>query len=852
MIETQKKSESKKQEVALTYRKKFRGLIGVKSKLPVKDSAALSSVYTPGVGEVCLEVQKDLKTSYDYTCRSNTIAIISDGSSYPGMNNVGPYAVLPSLENKSVFHKTFAGIDAYPIPLETQDVDEIVKLIKLVESSFGGFHLEDIAAPKCFEIEKKLNESLSVPFLHVDKEGSGVGILAAIINSSKVLKKEMKSLNVVIAGAGNAAIRTAKMLKLAGIDKVILCDRQGTLHPGRQENMNWAKEEVAKITNPKNIQGKLEEVIKGADVFIGLSTQGVLTREMVESMARDPIVFCLALPKPEMTYNEAVMSGATIICTSLANTPNQINASIVAPGLFRGALDVRASKINEEMLVAAAYAMADVLHDDELSVDKVIPEILDFRISPAIAKAAAEAAIKTGVARMDVDPEVIYSKTLEYVYEGDNATLDPPSKEEFSEDSSIGDKSILMHKRHHGVIEVKAKIPIKDNYIYEVLYSNTAADEPCRLIKEDKDRVYDLTCKNNMIAIVTNGTAVLGLGNIGALAGLPVMEGKAVLFKILGGVEAFPICIESEDIDEIIWATKMMAPVFGGVNLEDIGAPSCFEIEEKLKETTDIIIFHDDQHGTAVVVLAGLINALKFTQKEKDHVKVVVNGAGASALAVSKLLLAYGLKNLTICDTKGAIFKGRTYGMNPYKDAIAENTNPDRVEGKLEDVLKGSDIFIGLSKGNLLTKEMIKTMNPDPIIFALANPYPEIMPKDAYEAGAKIVATGRSDLPNQVNNSIAFPGIFRGALDVKAKAITNDMKIAAAYALSNLIKAEDLSKTNIIPNGLDLRAPVAVAEAVAQSAIDTGIARKIVHPRKIARNLQEHLNEYVELRAFTD
>jgi malate dehydrogenase (oxaloacetate-decarboxylating) len=849
---TKVKSDLKKIDTAIKYREKYRGLIGVKSKLPVKDSAALSSVYTPGVGEVCLEVQKDLVSSYDYTCRGNSIAIISDGSAVYGMGDLGPYAVLPALEAKSVFHKTFAGIDAYPIPINTKDVDEIVKVIKLLQPTFGAFHLEDIASPKCYEIENKLKEALEIPFLHVDQEGAGVAVLAAIMNACKLTNRNLTKTRVVIAGAGSAGISTAKLLSKAGIENVILCDSRGAIFEGRSEGMNWIKTEVSKITNPNKVQGSLSDVIKGADILVGLSKGGVLTSEMIASMAQDPIVLCLSLPQPEMMYADAIAAGAKIAATGRSDSPNQLSSAIAAPGIFRAVLDVRAEKITDDMLIAAACAMAGLIEEDELNTTNILPKVLDYRTAPAIARAVAEAATKAGLARKEVHPDYIEERTLQYIYEGENAWIGPPTDIETSDTATIGEKSIAMHKRHQGVIEIKSKVPIKDNYIYDALYAAPAATEPCKIISENKTKVYDLTCKNNMIAVVTDGTAVLGLGDIGATAGLPVMEGKCVLFKMLGGVEALPICVDTKDIDEIVWLVTMIEPVFGGINLEDIGAPRCFDIESKLKKTVDIPIFHDDQHGTAVVTLAGIINALKYTGKEKDKVKVVMNGAGAGSLAVAQLLLADGIKNIIICDTKGAIYKGRPEGMNPYKDKIADLTNLDKVKGSLEDVLKGTDVFIGLSKGNLVTEEMVKSMNTDPIIFALANPYPEIMPDKAYKAGAKLVATGRSDFPNQVNNSIAFPGIFRGTLDVRATEITDQMKVAAAYALANLIKPEDLSKNNIIPNGLDLKAPVAVAEAVARTAIETGIARLKVDPKKVRDNIQDYLYEFGELRSVLE
>ena len=848
MEKTMEKKLSKK-EIGLNYRRKYRGLVGVKSKLPVKDSAALSSVYTPGVGEVCLEIGDNVDKSYELTCRSNTIAIISDGSFFPGLGNVGAEGILPLLENKSILHKTLTGIDAYPIPVNTTEIPDIVRLVSLIKDSFGAYCFENISIPKCFELEVECKKTLNLPFLCINRDGSGVALLAALVNSTKLLNKQIQNLKVVISDIDVAGVQTARLLSKAQVKNVIACDKNGAIYEGRSGDMPEYKKELAQLTNPEKIKGSLEEVIKNADVFINFSALKEISSQLISSMASDPIIFSIANPGEEISYNKTIKAGAAIVATSAPDRLNHINVSIPTTGIFRGVLDVRAKEITDEMLIAAAYAITELVEEDELSHEYIMPKALDFRVAPKIAGAVASAAINAGIASIEADPQEIEQRTMDFVYEGTNAIFDPPTKSELDDKTPIGDKSILMHKRHKGVIEIKSKVPMKDNYIYKLLYDDSAALEPCKQIKESKDKAYDYTCKSNMIAVVTNGTAVLGLGDIGSMAGLPVMEGKCVLFKMLGGVEAIPICVNSKDIDEIVWVTNQISPVLGGVNLEDITAPSCFEIEEKLKQQSDILIFHDDQHGTAVVTLAGIINALKITKKDKEKVRVVMNGAGAGALAVTDLLLSYGIKNIVICDTKGAIYKGRPVGMNKYKDQMADLTNFDNVQGSLSDVLKGSDVFIGLSVGNVLSKEMVKSMNKDPIIFALANPYPEIMPNDAYEAGAKIVATGRSDFPNQVNNSIAFPGIFRGALDVRAKEISKEMKLAAAIALAGLIKPENMTKNNILPSGLDLRAPIAVSEAVAKTAIETGIARLEVNPEKIKRNLQEHLNEYVELRS---
>ncbi|MBP5774498.1 MAG: NAD-dependent malic enzyme, partial [Clostridiales bacterium] len=348
--------------------------------------------------------------------------------------------------------------------------------------------------------------------------------------------------------------------------------------------------------------------------------------------------------------------------------------------------------------------------------------------------------------------------------------------------------------------------------------------EPCLAIQKDVDLSYKYTRRHNLVAVVTDGTAVLGLGDIGPEAGMPVMEGKCALFKAFGDVDAFPLCIRSKDVDEIVNTVALLAGSFGGVNLEDISAPRCFEIEKKLKERCDIPIFHDDQHGTAVITLAGLTNALKIVGKKMEDIHVVVNGAGAAATAITKLLISRGLKNVILCDRKGAIYEGRE-GLNPAKEEMAKITNPEKKAGSLADVIVGADVFIGVSAPGVLTADMVATMAKDPVVFACANPVPEILPDEAKKAGVKVMATGRSDFPNQVNNVLAFPGIFRGALDVRASDINDEMKIAAANAIASIVSDDELNPDYILPDAFDARVGKAVAAAVAQAARDTGVAR---------------------------
>ena len=385
-------------------------------------------------------------------------------------------------------------------------------------------------------------------------------------------------------------------------------------------------------------------------------------------------------------------------------------------------------------------------------------------------------------------------------------------------------ESLRLHGEWKGKIEVVTKVPVENKDDLSLAYTPGVA-QPCLEIQKDVNKSYELTRRWNMCLVVTDGSAVLGLGNIGPEAGMPVMEGKCVLFKAFGDVDAFPLCIKSNDVDEIVNTIYMISGSFGGVNLEDISAPRCFEIEKKLKEKCDIPIFHDDQHGTAIITLAGLTNALKVVGKKKEDVHVVMNGAGAAAISIARLLLTAGFKNITLCDRKGAIYEGRPEGMNPVKDEMSKVTNLDKKAGSLADMLVGADVFIGVSAPGAVTTEMVKTMNKDAIVFACANPTPEIFPDDAKAGGAKVVSTGRSDFPNQINNVLAFPGIFRGAFDVRAKEINDEMKLAASEALANLIADEELSPEYIIPKAFDKRVGPAVAKAVAEAAKRTGVAR---------------------------
>ena len=383
--------------------------------------------------------------------------------------------------------------------------------------------------------------------------------------------------------------------------------------------------------------------------------------------------------------------------------------------------------------------------------------------------------------------------------------------------------SLKMHEEHKGKVEVVSKVAVKNRDDLSTAYTPGVA-EPCRKIRDNKADVYKYTCKGNMVAVVSDGTAVLGLGDIGPEAAIPVMEGKSILFKEFGGVDAFPICLDTKDVDEIVETVKRIAPVFGGINLEDISAPRCFEIEKRLKEELDIPVFHDDQHGTAIVVSAGLINALKLVGKPFDEANVVINGAGSAGISICKLLLQLGIGNVVLVDRQGALCPGQDW-MNSAQAEMAEITNKDRQTGSLAEIMKGKDVFVGVSAPNIVTAEMVASMAADPIVFAMANPTPEIMPEEAAKGGVRVMATGRSDYPNQINNVLVFPGIFRGALDAKATGITEEMKMAAAKAIASIVTDDELQEEYIIPGAFVERGAKVVAKAVADEAIKLGITK---------------------------
>ncbi len=830
-------SPEKPESEGIKYRRRFGGLIGVRSKVQVRDSKALSLVYTPGVAEPCLEIERYPSRSFDVTCRGNTIAIVSDGSSAFGLGRIGPEAILPVLESKAVIMKNFAGVDALPLALKSKNTESFINTILNLSSTFGAISIEDIASPAGLTITNHLQSALHIPVVNNHREGVAIGVLAGLINASRLVGKSLSEMRIVINGAGTAGLGTAAILHNYGNGKVIVCDRHGAIYKYRPHDMNWAKWEITHFSNPNDEKGELAEMLIGADAYIGFSSGTVITPELITKMADDPILFTFGTPL-EITPQEARAAGAAVVTTARSTYPNQMDINTVVPGIFRGLLDVRASGFPIISQIAAAKAIAALITDEELHADYIYPHVIDYRVAPAVAQAVAQSTVDAGFARSSKkSPEEIAERTRRFVYEGKFPV--PPRS---STPLSIGEESLELHERFQGLLEIYSKVPIKDDNILKMFYLMPGAMEPAKIIHKDPKQVFELTPRSNLVGVVSDGSAVLGLGNIGGRAALPVMEGKAILFHTFAGVEAFPICLTTQEPDEIIEIVKSLEPTFGGINLEDISAPRCFYIEEELRKHTDIPIFHDDQHGTAVVVLAGILNACRLIGKTPGDLSITVNGAGASAIAVTKLLMAMGVHDVIMVDSRGAIYQGRK-DLNWIKKEMAAITNQAKLKGDLSKAVAGRDVFIGLSVPGILTQDMIKTMAQDPIIFALANPTPEIMPDLAIAAGASIVATGRSDMPNQVNNSLAFPGIFRGALDTRVRNITDEMKIAAAKAIANLVDDRDLRADWIIPKGTDFSVAPAVAEAVARCAIETGEARVQVDPAAVAEKVHRFVYE---------
>ncbi len=512
----------------------------------------------------------------------------------------------------------------------------------------------------------------------------------------------------------------------------------------------------------------------------------------------------------------------------LATKKTLLTSNSIFAAIWRVALDCHIfgdlEKILNYIIDEIKNDKIDLTKDEDYECDltQIIERATDFVFNEKLENHNYD---KYNWRKLALNKDYIIKKINYFFTYGSKAWVEDMPKGYYMHKHSIPENSVLLHSRNRGVIEIGPKLrfnPEKFKNLFKWEYLDAIAE----IIVDEPNLVFDYTCKNNYGGIVTNGTAILGLGDIGALAGMPVMEGKSVLFKYFGGTNICPVCIQEKNVDKVISYVQRIAPSFAIINLEDIKGPDCFTIENKLIETVDCPIFHDDQHGTACVVLAGLINATKLRGSKPEEMKIVMNGAGAAGIAVSSLLIHYGYKNFIVCDTKGSIYKGRKEGMNPFKEKIAEITNKDCIQGKINDIIKGADVVIGLSGPNTISKEAVKLMNPKPIVFALANPTPEIFPDDAYEAGAYIVATGRSDFPNQINNSVVFPGLFRATIDTRAPKITMEMKIAAGEAIANLVSPKELRTDYIMPSALNVSTSVLVATDVAKLVIKKGLTKK--------------------------
>jgi malate dehydrogenase (oxaloacetate-decarboxylating) len=830
-------------EVLRHYRR-ARGLLSIRSKIAVRDEYMLNLVYGTGVATVCQEIQDNPAAAYGCTIRGNAVAIVSDGSSVLSYGDAGPAAALPVMEGKAILCKALGGLDAFPLCVDERDPQRLARLLQRLTPTFGAFAIEDIASPRSFELQEILeglsDADLPIPYFFNDMQGACAIVLAALRNAVKIVGKEFASLKAVITGAGGAGLSVARFLRRAGLHDITLCDRHGIVHTGRAEGMNRFKESAAQLLGRPRRTGSVADALRGADVLVGLSAARTVTGEMIRSMAPKAIVLALATPEPEVAPEEAREAGATVVLTGGANYRHGLNVALAFPGVLRGVMDSRATRVYDEMLIAAADAIASLVPDKEIAPDRIIPRVLDLRVGPAVARAVANAAIALGVAAEDVHPDEVGEQARHLVYEGDTAVAESAQRPyDRGAARSMGEEALELRRRYRGLLAVSAKLPLKDELTLGVIATPGVA-APVREIVREPMTVWDYTTKGNLVAVVTDGSAVLSLGRTGPLAALPMIEGKCVLLKTLAGIEAMPIALEAPEPIDVVGVVRALAPSLGGVLLEGVATHAGFEIERLLRQSVEIPVFHDAQHGTAVVVLAALLNAARLTGRDLGDVKVAIAGAGAGGAAVARLLLAAGVEDVVLCDARGVLYEGRP-GMNPEKQELARLTNRLEVRGTLADAVRGRDLFVGVSTGGLLTADMVRAMAGRAIVFALADPVPEIAPEAALAGGAAIVGTSRADRPNQLSNILAFPGVLRGALDVAARDIDDGMKIAAAHALADLIPDYELTPSSILPRPLEFQGVPEVAEAVARAAQKSGLARRRVDPRSVLERTREYL-----------
>jgi malate dehydrogenase (oxaloacetate-decarboxylating) len=830
-------------EVLRHYRR-GRGLLSIRSKIAVRDEYMMNLVYGPAVTTACQEIQDNPAAAYSLTIRGNAVAIVSDGSSVLSYGDAGPAAALPVMEGKAILCKALGGLDAFPLCVDERDPQRLARILQRLTPTFGAFAIEDIASPRSFELQEILeglsDADLPIPYFFNDMQGACAIVLAALRNAGKLVEKDFASLKAVITGAGGAGLSVARFLRRAGLHDITLCDRHGIVHPGRSEGMNRFKESAAQLFSRGGRSGSVADALRGADVLVGLSAARTVTPEMIRSMAPKAIVLALATPEPEITPEEAREAGAAVVLTGGANYRHGLNVALAFPGVLRGVMDARATRVYDEMLIAAADAIASLVPEKEIAPDRIIPRVLDLRVGPAVARAVANAAIALGVAAEDVHPDEVGEQARRLVYEGDTALADSAARPaDRGTPRSSGEEALELRRRYRGLLAVSAKVPLKDELTLGVIATPGVA-APVREIVGDPMCVWDYTTKGNLVAVVTDGSAVLSLGRVGPLAALPAIEGKCVLLKTLAGIEAMPIAIEAPEPFDVVGVVRALAPSLGGVLLEGVATHAGFEIERLLRQSVEIPVFHDAQHGTAVVVLAALLNAARLTGRDLDEVKVAIAGAGAGGAAVARLLMAAGVEDVVLCDARGVLYEGRP-GMNPEKQELARLTNRLEVRGTLADAVRGRELFVGVSTGGLLTADMVRAMADRAIVFALADPVPEIAPEAAIAGGAAIVGTSRADRPNQLSNILAFPGILRGALDVAARDIDDGMKIAAAHALADLIPDYELTPSSILPRPIEFQGVPEVAEAVARAAQKSGLARRRVDPRSVLERTRDYL-----------
>ncbi len=799
----------------LNHFRKNRGLLGIRSKLPVRDEYMLSLLYTPGVAEPCRHINKDTSLALTYTIKGNTVALLSDCSDAM-FKRFGPHGLIPFLESHALICRELAAINAYPLTLDIDSDDVFVETAVNLEPGIFGIAVDYCEFPRVLDLLERIQSQVDVPVINIAGEVTAALLLTGFYNASRLLKKKPEEMEILLYGLNSATHALANLAQQSSFSNLRLVDPDGIGSSLKIESERTVPEGV----QPHIVVNACEEV----------------PSNLLSSLQRQNFVFDLSSQDHRSEsvchyyhfWNREVLS---------------FHPLLIFPGLFRGMMDCCLAEIPPHFFVKIAENVARLQDDAGLKEGQIFPDPLDLKIAPTVARTVTQLAKDAYPDRDFPAPETIYQRAFEKIYTGErphagSAYLKRSKRKKSSE--SLAKESLELHEQFRGAIEVVAKLPLRDEFMLKII-SPPQVQVPAEEILQDPLKVFEYSSKSNLVAVVTDGSAVLGLGNIGAEAALPVMEGKCLLLKTLAGVEGIPLCLRSQDPDVIVRAVAAFRPVLGGVNLEDISAPRCFQIEDQLREITDIPIFHDDQHGTAVVVLAGILNGARNFDLKLGDLDIVINGAGASAIAVTKLLLKVGVGEVILCDTRGAIYEGRSEGMNDMKEKMSRITNRSKRKGGLKEVIQGTKVFLGLSVPDVLNQEMIRTMAKDPLIYALANPNPEIMPDEAQAAGAGLVATGRSDFKNQINNSLAFPGIFRGALDVRAKNINDEMKIAAARAIASLVSDRELRPDYIIPPALDSRVPPQVAAAVAKAALETGQARVLVDPRVIRENTREFL-----------